>query len=156
MHWLNAHTSLYCCHIMLPSRNCLWVIRFPLSVASNTVKGVLFTAYWITCTEFNSNVLSWVLLHYVVHVYWLMLYHKCNVYIIMQFTCLFSWLITLYVWLSFSVSISLFVSRVVSIVDAQSCSSSHLLVAWQQHFYKSSPLACNLSCFGVSQFCIVP
>lgn len=58
-----------------------------------------------------------------------------------------------YVWFSFTVS---FFSHVVSIVLEQSCSSSYLLVAWKQHFfYESSPLACHLSCFGVSDFCIV-
>lgn len=77
----------------------------------------MFTEYWVTCTEYlNPNVLSWDLLHYVVHIIycrWLMLYHKYSVDIIMAFTCIISVLmithhhhlvVMCYVWFSFSVS----------------------------------------------------
>lgn len=129
---------------------------------------MVFTEYWVTCTEyFNPNVLSWDLLHYVVHSFychWLMLYHKYSVDIIMPFTCIISVLmithhhqlvVMWYVWLSFTVSF-LFLSccqycawTELQLVLPVSCLETAFF------FYKSSPLACHLSCFGVSDFCIV-
>ncbi len=91
-----------------------------------------------------------------------MLYYKYSVDMIMVFTCIISVLmithhhhlvVMCYVWFSFSV-LFLF------LLCCQYCAWTELLLVLPvscletAFFYKSSPLACHLSCFGVSNLAL--